>query len=60
MKEKLPMANLDKFEIKSTLKFIKECKKDGTDCKALEEYIAPIIHSKRVNLDEISRQSLSD
>jgi hypothetical protein len=52
MKEKLPMANLDKFEIKSTLKFIKECKKDGTDCKALEEYIAPIIHSHRVNLDE--------
>lgn len=55
MKE-LPKPDLDKFEIKSTLKFIKECEKDGTDCKALKEYIAPIIHSHRVNLDEeISR-----
>ena len=50
MKEKLPKPNMDIFEVESTLKFIAECKAEEVDCKELEDYIQPIINSKRVNL----------
>jgi hypothetical protein len=48
--EKLPKPNMDIFEVDSTMKFIAECKKEGVDCHELEEYIQPLINSKRVNL----------
>lgn len=48
----LPKPNMDIYEIESTLKFIAECKAEGVDCTALEEYIAPVL-PKRVNLDEL-------
>lgn len=52
MTEQLPKPNMDIFEVESTLKFIAECKTEGVDCTALEEYIAPVL-PKRVNLDKI-------
>lgn len=50
MKEKLPPPNMDIFEVASTIKFIAECKKEGVECKELEDYIMPLLNSKRVNL----------
>ena len=50
MKEKLPPPNMDIFEVESTIKFIAECKKEGVECKELEDYIKPLLNSKRVNL----------
>ena len=49
MKE-LPKPNMDIFEVESTMKFIAECKANGTECHELEDYIAPLVNSKRVNL----------
>ena len=49
MKE-LPKPNMDIFEVASTIKFIAECKKEGVECKELEDYIKPLLNSKRVNL----------
>lgn len=49
MKE-LPAPNMDIFELESTIKFIAECKKEGVVCKELEDYIQPLLNSKRVNL----------
>ena len=46
----LPKPNMDIFEVESTIKFIAECKANGTECKELEDYIQPVINSKRVNL----------
>lgn len=46
----LPKPNMDIFEIESTIKFIAECKSEGVDCKELEDYIQPVINSKRVNI----------
>lgn len=41
---------MDIFEVESTIKFIAECKKEGVECKELEDYIKPLLNSKRVNL----------
>ena len=46
----LPKPNMDIFEVESTMKFIAECKSEGVECKELEDYIKPLINSKRVNL----------
>lgn len=43
--------DLDKAELESTIKFISECKSEGVDCTALENYIAPLL-PKRVNLND--------
>lgn len=41
---------MDIFELESTIKFIAECKREGVACKELEEYIQPLLNTKRVNL----------
>lgn len=50
MIEKLPKPNMDIFELESTIKFIAECKREGVECKELEDYIKPLLNSKRVNI----------
>ena len=59
MKE-LPKPNLDIFEVESTMKFIAECKSNGTECKELEDYIKPLINSKRVNLSYEQGETVSN
>lgn len=58
MKE-LPKPNMDIFEVESTIKFIAECKSNGVQCKELEDYIKPLVNSKRVNLYYEQREELS-
>lgn len=48
---------MDVTEVISTLDYISEQEYKGVDCTALREYITPILHAKRINLESLNTQN---